>query len=159
MFVVITMKKKNLLLLELNYAIEKPHFWRPWRGCSMIAFLQREEGLHDINMTMKVVLKIQVLRLIFLAAFRVTIEEEDVLVVMVSVEEELLGVVLAVMCDLMKMVFILATMMMNMIMRILLQTMGGLGSTMVVVEVLVVIMIIIVVIIIGKIKIALLVSS
>ncbi|MEJ2528347.1 MAG: hypothetical protein P8Y49_09835, partial [Sulfurovaceae bacterium] len=107
--------------------------------------LQRVEGLHDINMTMKGVLKIQVLRLIFLAAF--------------SVEEELLGVVLAVMCDLMKMVFILATMMMNMIMRILLQTMGGLGSTMVVVEVLVVIMIIIVVIIIGKIKIALLVSS
>ena len=39
------------------------------------------------------------------------------------------------------------------------QTMGGLGNTMVVVEVLVVIMIIIVVIIIGKIKIALLVSS
>jgi hypothetical protein len=47
---VVVMEKKNLLLQGLSYAKLQTCFWRPWRGCSMHACLQMDEGLLAINM-------------------------------------------------------------------------------------------------------------
>jgi len=112
-------------------------------------------GLLGINM-MNLVVKIMIQDMVILEMVVVVVGK---LVIMAKMEDELMGVVMAIICVLM-MKNLMTLMKKRGLMRILLQMMGCMGSTMIIGGVLIMeIESIIMVIVIGKTQMTLLVSS
>ena len=151
------MEKKKPLLHRLSCTKWQTRPWRPWRGCSMHACLQTDEGLLSLNM-MNLVVKTLMQDMTILEIVMVVVGG---LVIVAEMEDELMDVVVTTMCILkMKNPMTLIMRRDLVIMRIPLQMMGCLVGAKIVASVLIMkIGSIIVVIIIGMIRTALLVSS